>query len=140
MRHEPNCDDADDLRRDAAMRHVCHGRIGQGAQRLVSKGGIAPREAHVEVLEHLKRLQLPAHRPNHPCALSDEEKEQFRSYCPPADSLFDEDVVRSVLSGADDGVAGGPSLWRNEHLKVAAETELRLAAITTIMLSMAMGD
>ena len=76
----------------------------------------------------------------YPCALSDEEKEQFRSYCPPADSLFDEDTVRSVLSAADDGVAGGPSLWRNEHLKVAAETELGLAAITTIMLSMAMGD
>ena len=74
------------------------------------------------------------------CALSDEEKGQFRSYCPPADSLFDEDTVRSVLSSADDGVAGGPSLWRNEHLKVAAETELGLAAITTIMLSMAMGN
>ena len=48
--------------------------------------------------------------------------------------------MKEVLSKADAGVAGGCSGWRNEHFKGAAETDLGLAALATIMLAMAQGD
>ena len=48
--------------------------------------------------------------------------------------------MKEVLSKADAGVAGGCSGWRNEHFKGAAESDLGLAALTTIMLAMAQGD
>ena len=140
MRTAPVCDDADDLRRDAAIGKVRRGRIGQGAQRLVSRGGVAPEDARAEVLEHMEQLQLPSHRDDHPCALTAEEEEAFRSYRPRATDLFTGDTVKEVMSQADAGVAGGCSGWRNEHFKGAAETDLGLAALTTIMLAMAQGD
>ena len=88
----------------------------------------------------MEQLQLPSHRDDHPCALTAEEEEVFRSYRPRATDLFTGDTVKEVMSQADAGVAGGCSGWRNEHFKGAAETDLGLAALTTIMLAMAQGD